>query len=100
MVKPQPGRYKLSKQAMFVQQCFHIPGVVRDCLVRHVVHVRHRVIIMELDAVHADFCETLDFLLKRDGRADTGAKGLRAFMYIPGPHGEAEFCHVVPPYHL
>ncbi|MPN11044.1 hypothetical protein SDC9_158345 [bioreactor metagenome] len=92
-VEPETGRDKLGKQAVFVEHGLDVLGIVDDRLVGHVVHVRNGVVIMELNARHAEFGKLLDLLFQRNARTDARAKGLVAFVNVPGAYGKTKCTH-------
>ena len=94
-VHPQAGSDELGLEAVLVQQLFHAAGIFLDLFLRHVVHIRHGVVVVELHGGEAQLGEFGKFAFQVDHLAGLGAVGIGAGVDVPGADGKLESGHCV-----
>ena len=85
-IHPQAGSHEFSSQAIFIQQLFHAAGIFFDFLFRHVIHIRNRIVIMELNRGESQFGKFREFCLQVDWLTGFRTIGIRSGMNVPGAY--------------
>ncbi len=96
---PKAWRDELGHQPVVVKLLPHLTGCIADLGRRQTVEIRHRVIIVELNRIEAEFLIHGQLVAKSAGRTYWWPKWISAFLYIPRAEREAIaiFFHSQPP---